>query len=134
MSQAFNHHIVNDKPHHFSPDKLQRINEALPQWADAIQSRLMQFHPENNISAVAGRCYDPSCLDQLRRVGEHFSITALTARILGWSKSKKESVFTPANKNYGHISLEDVTAINNELLFVAKMLSSYEVVADTCAE
>ena len=67
MSQAFKHYIVNGKPCYFSAEKLQRINDALPQWADAIQSRLMQFHSENNISTVASRCYDPSCIEQLPR-------------------------------------------------------------------
>lgn len=130
MSQAFKHYIVNGKPHSFSPDKLQRINDALPRWADSIQSCLMQFHPENNISTVPTRCYDPSCLEQLRSVGEHFNLTALTARILGWKKSKKESVFTPTNKNYGHITQQDVIAINTELLSVAGVLRNIEVISN----
>lgn len=130
MSQAFKHYIVNGKPHSFSPDKLQRINDALPRWADSIQSCLMQFHPENNISTVPTRCYDPSCLEQLRSVGEHFNLTALTARVLGWKKSKKESVFTPTNKNYGHITQQNVIAINTELLSVAGVLRNIEVISN----
>lgn len=128
MSQAFKHYIVNGKPCYFSAEKLQRINDALPQWADAIQSRLMQFHSENNISTVASRCYDPSCIEQLRSVGNHFNLTGLTARVLSWGASKKSSIFTPSHKNYGHISQQDVTAINTELLAVAGVLRSIQIV------
>lgn len=129
MSCAFKHNKMNGKPLYFSPARIARINEALPRMADEIQARLMQFHPENNISTVEGRYYDPSCVEQLRQVGEYFNVQGLTARILGWSKEKKASVLcSPANRNYGHITPEDVTAINTELLSVAGVLRSIEII------
>lgn len=128
MSNALKHNKVNGKPLYFNEEKLKRINEALPRMADEIEARLMEFHPENNISEVPGRVYDPSCVEQLRRVGDYFNITGLTASVLRWTKSKKESVFSKANTSSGHITKDDVRAINLALMGVAGMLRRIEVV------
>ncbi len=128
MSSAFKHHKMNGKPLYFSAVRLTRINEALPVMADEITSRLLKFNPENNISPLPNRRYDPGCVDQLRRVGDYFNIKGLTARVLGWTKAKKESVFTSVSKGYGHITEADVTAINTELLAVAGVLRAIEIV------
>ena len=128
MSNAFKHNIVNGKPHRFPDFVVDRINEALPRMADEITDRLMRFHPENNISKMPGRCYDPSCLDQLRRVGKYFNVKGLTARILGWSRSKENAIFCSSHSNYGHVTEADVTAINTELLAVAGVLRNIEII------
>lgn len=120
MSSAFNHFVVNGKPLYFSAERLARINEALPVMADEITARLMHFSGD-------GR-FDKACAEQLRAVGDYFSITMLTKRLLGWSKSKKEGVLSPAHPGYGHVKKTDVTAINTELLAVAGVLSNTEVV------
>lgn len=129
MSNALKHNMVNGKPLYFNEEKLQRINEALPRMADEIEARLMEFHPENTPKDVKfGREYDPSCVEQLRRVGDYFNIEKLTNRVLGWSKSKKDSVCSPKNPNHGRIKESDVMAINLALIGVAGMLRRIEVV------
>lgn len=129
MSNAFKHHIVNGKHHYFSAKKVALINTALPVMAREIASRIMVFNPANNISTVPSRCYDPECLPQLQNIGEYFILRKLTARILGWSLGKNDSIFCPANRNYGHISPSDVELINAELLAVAGMLGNIELLA-----
>lgn len=129
MSHAFKHHIVNGKPHYFPVKKVVLINAALPVMAKEIASRIMVFNPANNISTVPSRCYDPECLPQLRKIGDYFNLNGFTARVLGWSIPKKDSVFSPANPNYGHISPSDVELINTELLAVAGMLGNIELLA-----
>lgn len=127
MSNAFKHHIVNGKRHYFPAKKVVLINTALPVMAREIASRILVFNPANNISTVSSRCYDPECLPQLRKVGEYFSLIKFTARVLGWSLPKKDSVFSTANRNYGHISSLDAELINAELLAVAGTLGNIEL-------
>ena len=128
MSNALKHNKVNGKPLYFNDEKLQRINDALPRLADEIESRLLTFHPEEKKSDLQRHEYSPSCVEQLRNVGEYFNITGLTFRVLGWKKNKKESVFSQASTSYGYITASDVTAINLALMGVAGMLRRIEVV------
>lgn len=121
MSSAFKHHVVNGKPLYFSADRLKRINEALPVMAHEINARRMTFTPSDSR-------YDFACVEQLHRVGDYFNLKALTADVLGWTKSKKDACFSRANKGYGHITEADVAAINAKLTEVAMMLQQIEVV------
>lgn len=52
-------------------------------------------------------------------------------RVLGWNTGKyNQTLFVPKSKVYCNISKGDVDRLNAELLAVAGVLSSYEVVAD----
>lgn len=127
MSNAFKHNVVNGSPLYFSTEKLRRINEALPVMADEISARLMKFNTGGPTTFGRNNKYDLDCLEQLRTVGDYFNLIGFTARILGWSKTKKSATFTPSSNLYGHITEADVTAVNTELLAIAGVLRSVEV-------
>lgn len=55
----------------------------------------------------------------------------MTERLLGWNRAKCDfTLSAPNSKIYGYITREDADRLNAELLAVAGVLSSYEVVAD----
>lgn len=131
MSSAFKHHKVNGKPHYFPLAKLQFINDALSVLSGEIADRLVSFNPENNRARHSVRVFDRACVEQFRRVGEYFNLTALVGRILGWNKAKKQNIICiPASKVYGHITQEDVNRINAELRLVAAAIANFKLVAE----
>lgn len=55
----------------------------------------------------------------------------MTERLLGWNRAKWDfTLSSPNSKIYGNMTREDADRLNAELLAVAGILSSYEVVAD----
>lgn len=132
VMSCFKHH--NDwhgRPRKFNAEHIALINEALPKIAEDLRGMLITFGSDKVYRNQRGNEYDPACVDQIKRLGKYMTITDLVARVLGWSKGKKSAVLVqPSNKGYGTVSRADVQAINNELLSVAGVLGSYEVVID----
>ena len=118
------------KPRSFTPDHIAAINEALPVIASELQARLLTFDSNAQPNRL-GKVYDKNLVGQIKEVGKYINITAMLERLLGWSKGKKSAVLVQTtSKVYGAVSKEDMIAINNELLSIIGVLSSYEVVTD----
>ena len=132
VTSCFKHHKdVHGRPRSFNDQHLALINEALPRLADELLARRLEFGKGDVTTNRWGNVYDPSLIEPINELGVYMNVTALVDRVLGWKKGKKSAVFCqPSSKAYGCISKADATAINTELLAVAGVLSSYEVVAD----
>lgn len=132
VMSCFKHH--NDwhgRPRRFNAEHIALINEALPRLADELRQRLLKFGSDQTYTNKWGNTYDPALVEPMKDLGKYLNIMSLTERLLGWSKGKKTAVISrPLSKIYGNISKADVVAINNEILAVAGVLSSYEVVAE----
>lgn len=128
VSSCFRHR--NDRtgvPRWFTDKSIALINEVLPRLADEIEARKLKYGRDIRTNQH-GRTYDYGQLEPIKELGHYLNITALATRVLGWSKCKKALVL--ANKDsttYGNISESDVTAINEEILSIAGVLSKYEV-------
>lgn len=119
----------NGIPRTFTPKAIVKLNKALDQIAEELRKSLLKFGSDDVFTNQRGNTYDPALIEPVKQIGEYMNLTALVERVLGWSKMKKESILvTPTSKAYGNISSSDVDMINNELLSVAGVLSSYEVV------
>lgn len=132
VRSCFKHHKDGrGKPRYFSHANIVAINKALPVIADELRARLLTFGSDQTYTNQRGATYDPALIGPIKEIGKYLNITALVERLLGWSKGKKSAVLVQTSgKAYGCVSEPDVVAINNELLAVAGVLSSYEVVAD----
>jgi len=119
---------TNGLPRTFTSQNIQKINEALPQIADALQGCILKFGGDT-FDNNRGKTYDRALVKPMKKLGEWFKLTALVKRILGWNQDKKEATLvSPSSKRYGCITKEDADRLNAELLSVAAVLSSYEVV------
>lgn len=129
LSSCFKHHKNNDgRPRYFTRRQVEAINEALPRLSYEVARRRIVFNPANNTSKSAKRVFDPGCVPQFKAVGEYFNLSALTVRVLGWNKRKKDIVInSPSNGSYGHITPDDVKLINDELDYVSYWLSTRQV-------
>ena len=113
----------------FSAPMIAKLNGAMLQVANELRGCVLTFGSDKTYTNSHGRTYDPGLIEPMKHVGDFLMLTGLTQRILGWSESKKENVLvTKTSKAYGNISREDVDRINAELLSVAAVLESYEVV------
>jgi len=132
INSCFKHQLINNGvPRRFTKYNVRKLNEAIWQIADSIRGCVLQFGSERTFTNQRGATYDPALVEPLKRVGEWMNLSALTERVLGWNRSKKDNVLvTKSSKAYGCISQADADRINAELLSVAGVLSSYEVVAD----
>jgi hypothetical protein len=133
VTSCFKHHKDGrGKPRYFSAANVNAINKALPVIADELRKRLQTFGSEQKYTNSWGATYDPALIAQFVELGKYMNITGLVGRILGWTKGKKNAVLCqPSSKAYGNISEADVIAINNEILAVAGVLSSYELVSES---
>lgn len=121
----------NGQPRTFTPQAVKKINEALPVIANELRGCMLAFGSNQTRTNSRGTTYDPALVEPLKNIGLVLNLTALVTRVLGWSKQKKDSILvTKVSKVYGNISQADVDRVNTELLAVAAVLSSYEVVAD----
>lgn len=124
-------HVLNrlGKPIRFSAANLARLNAALPVIADELCGRVITFGSEETFTNQWGNTYDPATLDGVMAVGDYFKLTPFLERVLGWKKGKRDMILVSRNSPvYKQVSEEDVNRINAELLAVAGVLSSYEVV------
>lgn len=129
---CFKHHKnYHGNPRSFNAEHIALINKALPQVASELRRRLLKFGSSEAYTNSRGVKYDPALVAPMKELGEYLNITGVLTRVCGWTKGKKSAVLTsPASKLYGCISEQDVIAINNEVLSVAAVLGSYEVVVD----
>lgn len=129
VNSCFRHHKNNNGvPRHFNQEQVTKINEALPLLAAQLRQKKMKFDRERAKTNRFGTAYDKGLIEPMKRIGEYLNLTALTERVLGWSKAKKDGVLVaPTSKYYGHISEADVRAVNTELLSVAGVLAEYEL-------
>jgi hypothetical protein len=132
INSCFKHQLINNgTPRSFTRQAVRNMNEALEQIADVLRGLVLQFGSDQTYTNQRGATYDPALVEPLKKIGEWMNLTALVERVLGWNQRKKENVLvTRSSKAYGTVSQADATAINNELLAVAGVLGSYEVVAD----
>ena len=125
---ALNRH---GKPLIFSQANIVRLNAAIQQIAVELRQSVITFGSDETFTNSRGKTYDPGTVPTIRRLGEFFNLTALTYRLLGWKNNRKNMVLgSKSSPVHGNVTKEDVDRINAELLSVAGVLSSYEVVAD----
>lgn len=138
VQSCFVHRLSrHGKPRSFTVDSIAKLNEALREYSNSLRSCLLKFGTEQKFTNKHGRTYDPGMIENLNHLGEYLNLTAVVRRILGWSKSKKNNVFsTPSSKNYGNISEDDIDQINMEILTIVGTFDNIEVVpyADTYEE
>lgn len=133
INSCFLHHKMADgTPRRFTAKILEKLNAALVQMSADIRGCLLTFGSEQTFTNQRGKTYDPAMVDAIKKgVGRYFNVNKLCENVLGWNKSKKHNVLeTVTGRAYGCISKEDADRINAELLSVAAVLSSYEVVPD----
>ena len=124
-------HVPNrlGKPMKFSAANLERLNAALPQIADDLRRATITFGSDQTFTNSWGNTYDPATREAVLAVGNYFKITPFLFRVLGWKKGKRDMILVSTKSPvYGQVSQDDVNRINAELLSVAGVLSSYEVV------
>lgn len=135
INSCFKHQLINKgTPRSFTPAGVEKLNAALEHLADALRGLKLKWGTDESKLVVnqRGTTYDHALVEPIKQIGEWMNLTALVERVLGWGKEKKASVLVSGNpKTYGNISEQDMLAINNELLTVAGVLGSYEVVADS---
>ena len=119
------------KPMKLSAANIERMNVALEQIANELRQCVFTLENKDTRDNHRGTTYYQGCVADFKRINEYFKLNGLTERILGWNKTKcRTTLFIENSPVYGNITKEDVDRINAELLAVAGVLSSYEVVAD----
>ncbi|MDE5571782.1 MAG: hypothetical protein K2I86_07030 [Prevotella sp.] len=129
---CFRHHNNSyGNPRRFSVENIRQLNDALHLIGRELRGCVITFGTDKAYTNKHGRTYDPGLIEPINRLGELLNMTFLLDKLLGWSKTKKISVFsTPSSKAYGNISEADVMTINAEVLSVAGVLEGVEVVPD----
>ena len=118
-------------PRRFTAKSISLINQVLPQLASELRRSVLHYGSDQTYTNSHGHAYDPGQIEPIKDLGRYLNITGLTNRLLGWSQNKKSSVLCrPKAINYGNITKEDVTRINTEILSIAAVLDSYELVID----
>lgn len=119
------------RPMRFSPAITEKLNTALPTLAAQIQQATITFGSDQTFTNSWGRTYDPAAREAVLAVGKYFKLTPFLERVLGWKKGKRDMILVSRKSRvFGQVSQEDVNRINAELLSVASVLSSWEVVID----
>lgn len=121
----------NGAPRSITNRALPRLNAALPKLAWEIKKCVIPFGSDEVFTNSRGNTYDPALVPIVKNLSNYFNLTGFLFRILGWNEGKKSAALcAPKSKFYGHISADDISKINSELLAISKMLCSIEVVAD----
>ena len=123
-------------PMSLSDKNIERMNKVLDQIAEDMRKCVLIFGSKQTTTSRIGRTYDPALIEPIKQnIGSFFKLRNLTERVLGWNNAKTGFILSsPKSKIYGNISKEDADRLNAELLAVAGVLSSYEVVADDVLE
>lgn len=132
VSSCFLHHKnTYGNPRCFSIENVRLLNNALPLVAVELRDCLMTFGSPKTFRNSWGYTYDPELVEPMKRVSRYMNIGPLTERMLDWSRSKCKNTLTDSHSQaYGNIMEGDVMSINTELLAVASVLESLEVVPD----
>lgn len=127
-------HVPNrlGQPIKFSSANIKKLNDAIVQVALDMRSQILVFGSSQAYTNQQNTTYDPALLEPIKKgIGKFFKMRGMTERVLGWNIGKYNlTMSSPKSKIYGNISKDDVDRLNAELLAVAGVLSSYEVVAD----
>lgn len=120
------------KPLRFSSENIQKMNDALPRLAADIRACELHFGKGETVVNRCGREYDHSIADQVKAgIMRFFSVKDLTARILDWNEIKcKARLSSIGHKSYSNVERADCDRLNDELVAVASILESYEVIND----
>ena len=119
------------QPRHFTAATLPRLNEALERFAMQMRQSLITFGSQETYTNNRGMTYDPGTIPLIKNLSKYFNLTQFIIRVLGWAETKKNATLSaPSSRAFGCITSDDVNRINAELLAVAGVLSSYEIVAD----
>lgn len=129
VNMCFRHNLNrHGKPLYFSDANIKRLNEAIQQIASELDDSLITFGSSQTYT-IRKNTYDPACVEPMKRLSEYFNLTKLTRDVLGWNLAKKRTTLSIVNCNrYGHITKKDIDLINTELLAIASVLKSYQVV------
>ena len=121
----------NGKPRHFTAATLPRLNEGLSKFAAQMRQCVIPFGSNQVYTNHWGATYDPATVEPIRQLANYFNLTALVVRVLGWSKTKKSAIISDVHsKAFGCVSRDDVNRLNADLLAVAGVLSSSEIIPD----
>lgn len=121
------------KPMSFSAKNIEKINHVLPQIAEELRQCVMTFSTDDkDIDNSRGNAYDKTLADTIRNgMGRYFKMKGVSHRLFRWEKAKSDSILSnSASPVYSHITANNMAALNAELLSVAAVLDSHEVVAD----
>jgi len=126
------HHDLNrlGRPMSFSAANIAKLNEALNAIADNLRRCVLTFGSDQAFINQRGTAYDPGLVEQIKNgMGKFFKMKGMTERVLRWNKTKcYTTLAVRKSPMYGKVSREDADRLNAELLSVAGVLSSYEVV------
>lgn len=129
ISCFLHHKNMQGTPRYFNAKAAEQLNNALPVVAQELRGLVLRFGTDQKFTNKHGRTYDPGLLEPLKQIGQYMNLTAMLERVLGWNEEKKKATCTrKTSKVYGNISESDAIAINTELLSVAAVLDSYEVI------
>lgn len=130
---CFSHDLnAQGKPMKFSAANIEKMNLALSQIANEMRGCLLTYGSDQVEKKRDGSTYDPAMITPLReKVGRFFKLKGLVENVLGWNAKRYNAVLSaPSSKVYGQVTADDVQRINTEIMAVAGVLGSYEVVAD----
>lgn len=121
------------KPMSFSTTNIAKLNDALPIIADELRRCVLTFGSDQKFTNQRGTAYDPDLVKQIKDgMGKFFKMKGMTEKVLGWNKTKCDTTLAVRKSPmYGKVSRDDADRLNAELLSVAGVLSSYEVVPDS---
>ena len=133
LAACFRHNLdILGRPRKFSVGHIKKLNDAIVRIAEDMRGHVLVFGGDKMFTNQQKSTYDPGLIEPIKRgVGKFFKLRTMAERVLGWNKGKwNNTLSAPSSKVYGNISRDDADRLNAELLAVAGMLSSYEVVAD----
>ena len=124
------------RPRKFSAGHIKKLNDAIVRVAEDMRGRVLVFGSDKVFTNQRGATYDPGLLKPINQgIGKFFKVRRMTERVLGWNLGKwANTLSAPSSKIYGNITRGDADRLNAELLSVAGVLSSHEVVADDALE
>lgn len=130
-SMFLHHNDSRGNPRRFTKSTLAHLNQTIQEVAEELRQHVIQFGSDQTYTNRLGNTYDPGTLPAIKELSEYVNLALLCENVLGWDRNRKSDTFcSPKTKRYGRISKDDVDRINAELLSVAGVLSSYEVVED----
>ena len=120
------------KPLQFSPENIQKMNEALPRLAADIRACQIKFGRGETFVNRCGRQYDRSIADQVKAgIIRFFSVKDFASRVLGWNVLKcKARLCSTGSTTYSNVERADCERLNDELVAIASSLERYEVIAE----
>ncbi len=118
---------MHGHPRNFSANGIAQLNAAIAQLSEQMKQSVVTFGSDQTFTNRGGT-FDPGTLPAIKALSRYFNLTAMLNRLLGWSETRKNGVFSsPTGKVYGRIRESDVSRINAELLAVSGMLGGIEV-------